>query len=316
MSFGTQSCTAWTGQTRPRDVFLVVSKPSGPVTGSMALTDTPQYEPSAAVSGYIKVPQDHHLHVQGADQRCLRRHPLHGHRNRRRVPTTRSPSASTELVWVLACGRRRELHRGGNLCDRRQPSRNTEYSSAPQVQQSFAVAPASTKTSLSLTSPVTYEAEASAEFTVTVSATRATPTGTVAVNEGTTTLCTITLSSGTGRCSLTAAQLPAGHHTVVAVYSSASTNFSGSSSAAKTLTVKAASTTTALSLTTPVTYGAEASADFTVTVSAAGATPTGTVALREGTTTVCIITLSSGTGECSLTAAQLPAWELRRHRRL
>lgn len=308
LSLGTQSCTAWTGQTTGIATCpIVVSQAVGPASASMDLTQTPQYEPSSAVSGYVQAPQTITFTSKAPTNAVYggTHYKVTAIGGGSHNPVTFSLGASSSGCSLTGAV---VNFTGVGTCviDANQAG-NTEYSAAPQVQQSFAVAPASTKTALSLTTPVAYGAEASADFTVTVSATKATPTGTVAVNEGSTTLCTITLSSGTGTCSLTAAQLPAGRYTVAAVYSSSNANLSGSTSAAKTLAVKAAPTTTALSLTTPVTYGAEGSADFTVTVSATGATPTGTVAVREGTTTLCTITLSSGTGECSLTAAQLPA---------
>ncbi len=307
LSLGTQSCTAWTGQTTGVATCpIVVSQAVGAVTASMALTQDPQYEPSAPVSGYVQAPQTITFTSKAPTNAVYggTHYKVTATGGGSRNPVTFSLDTSSSGCSLMGAV---VNFTGVGTCviDANQAG-NTEYSHAPQVQQSFAVAPASTRTALSLTT-VTYGAEASSDFAVKVSATRASPTGTVAVKAGTTTLCTITLSSGTGECSLTAAQLPAGRYPVAAVYSSATPDFSGSSSAAKTLVVNAASTTTALSVTTPVTYGAEASAEFTVTVSATGATPTGTVAVNEGSTTLCTITLSSGTGECSVTAAQLPA---------
>ena len=128
----------------------------------------------------------------------------------------------------------------------------------------------------------------------------------MAIRIGSTTLCTFTLSGGTGGCTLTATQLGVGTSTVTAAYTSSNANIAGSSTS-KTLVVSAASTTTTLSFTSPVNYGAEGSADFVVTVSTTGATPTGTVAIERGSTTLCTITLSGGTGTCTLSASQLAA---------
>jgi hypothetical protein len=66
--------------------------------------------------------------------------------------------------------------------------------------------------------------------------------------------------------------------------------------------------TTALKLSaSKVTYGDEQVEVLSVTVSPefAGSTPTGTVIVTESTTTLCVITLSSATGSCTLSAQQL-----------
>jgi hypothetical protein len=64
-----------------------------------------------------------------------------------------------------------------------------------------------------------------------------TPTGTVAVESSGMTLCTVTLASGTGTCSLTADELRPGFDRLRAVYSGDS-NFSGSTSARRFLEVR------------------------------------------------------------------------------
>jgi hypothetical protein len=63
-----------------------------------------------------------------------------------------------------------------------------------------------------------------------------TPGGTVTVKSGTVTVCTIKLASGKGSCTLSAAKLPAGPHTLAAAYPGSS-DFTSSTSARKTLTV-------------------------------------------------------------------------------
>jgi uncharacterized repeat protein (TIGR01451 family) len=91
--------------------------------------------------------------------------------------------------------------------------------------------PTTTKLTLAKTS-VSYGSETPEVFTATVSSNMGTPTGTVAVTSSAGTLCTITLSSGKGTCSLTATQLPVGSYTnVMAVYAGSGL-FPGSSSAA------------------------------------------------------------------------------------
>ncbi len=60
-----------------------------------------------------------------------------------------------------------------------------------------------------------------------------------------------------------------------------------------------------------VTFGAEGSAVFTAVVTpregGVPGTPTGTVQVKTGWTTICTITLSGGTGSCSPGASALPA---------
>jgi hypothetical protein len=168
---------------------------------------------------------------------------------------------------------------------------------------------ASTTTKLTSTATVTYGAEGSATFHVNVTSGAGTPTGTVAVRSGTTTLCTVTLgTAGIGTCTLTVSQLSAGTYPLTAVYTPGNVKFAPSTSAAHSLVVKAASTTTTLTLTTPVAYGAEGSANFAVAMSSKAGAPAGTVAVRSGTTTLCTVTLgATGTGTCTLTATQLAA---------
>ncbi|MFZ2056946.1 MAG: G1 family glutamic endopeptidase [Acidimicrobiales bacterium] len=186
---------------------------------------------------------------------------------------------------------------------------NANYAAAAQVSQSFPVHPATTTTTLSITTPLTYGAEGSAGFHVTVTATNLTPTGTVTIKNGSTTLCTITLASGKGSCPLSAKKLPVGAYGLVATYGG-STDFKGSTSAKETLTVAKATTKTVLKLSpTKVTYGSEQVEHLSVTVSPqySGTTPIGKVTITESTTVLCVITLSGATGSCTLPAKKLPA---------
>ena len=64
-----------------------------------------------------------------------------------------------------------------------------------------------------------------------------TPGGKVTVKTGRTTVCTITLASGKGHCTLTARQLRRGTYPLIASYPGSS-NFTGSASARKTLVVR------------------------------------------------------------------------------
>ncbi len=76
------------------------------------------------------------------------------------------------------------------------------------------------------------------------------------------------------------------------------------------VTVPPATTTITLSMSSSkVTYGSEQAGSFSVVVSPsyAGPVPTGTVAIKKSTTTLCTVTLSAGKGSCSLTGEELPA---------
>jgi len=95
-----------------------------------------------------------------------------------------------------------------------------------------------------------------------------------------------------------------------------------STSAPSMLTIATSSSTTALSLSAArVAYGDEDAAKFTATVtppdSSAG-TPAGTVTVAESGTTLCTITLASGTGTCSMKGILLRpgSYQLRRERHI
>jgi hypothetical protein len=169
------------------------------------------------------------------------------------------------------------------------------------------VPPSPTSTSISLSAAtVTYGHEQAEHVSVTVTSQHGVPGGKVTVKSGTATVCTITLASGKGSCTLTATKLPAGTQHLTASYGG-SAAFAGSVSAAKTLTVAKASTKTTLSLSAAtVTFGHEQAEHLTVTVAPQfSGTPGGKVTIKTGTITVCTITLASGKGKCTLTARQL-----------
>jgi hypothetical protein len=136
-------------------------------------------------------------------------------------------------------------------------SSNPNYSytgSSTTVPVSFTVTsnggPTTTALVLSAAT-VTYGAEETEALAETVSDGGTVPKGTVAVQAGSTTLCTITLSSPSGKCSLTAAQLAAGSYSVMAVFHPTLSSYSPSTSAVQALVVNAAATNTTLNLSTP-----------------------------------------------------------------
>ncbi|HXZ83656.1 MAG TPA: Ig-like domain-containing protein [Acidimicrobiales bacterium] len=115
----------------------------------------------------------------------------------------------------------------------------TDYGAADGSAQTFSVGQAATKTALKLSATkVTYGHEQTERLSVTVSPQYpgTTPTRTVTVKTSTKTLCVITLSSGKGSCALSAKRLKVGTHHLVATYGG-STNFKGSTSADKTLSI-------------------------------------------------------------------------------
>ena len=168
--------------------------------------------------------------------------------------------------------------------------------------------PVPTTTSVSLSSAVAvYGQEQAEKVSVTVSSSSGTPNGHVAVLGSPGEICSITLVSGSGSCTLPATEFPPGTAALEAGYLG-TTAFDTSSTAVVALTVSKATTTTALSLSAPkVTYGHEQAGQVSVTVTSPGGTPGGTVTVKSGTTTICTITLASGAGSCTPTAAQLPA---------
>jgi hypothetical protein len=116
----------------------------------------------------------------------------------------------------------------------------------------------------------------------------------------------ITLSAAKGSCILSATQLDAGTYSLVATYGG-STDFDASTSAKETLIVAKATSKTALKLSrSKVTYGNEGVEFLSVTVSPqySGLTPTGTVTVKESTTTFCVIASS---GSCGLSGKKLKA---------
>ncbi len=172
--------------------------------------------------------------------------------------------------------------------------------------EQITVSKATTTTSLSLSAAtVTYGNESAVTFTssVTPEFAGSTPTGTIAVKTGATTLCTITLPATTCTATNTALATSGTPYTITATYSGDS-NFITSTSTSKTLTISLATSSTSLSLSAAtVSYGNEATITFTsnVTPQFAG-TPTGTVSVKTGATTLCTITLPSTTCQTTSTA--------------
>ena len=141
----------------------------------------------------------------------------------------------------------------------------------------------------------------SVTFTATVTGPNATPTGTITFLDGATTIGTGNLD-GTGKATMATSALVVGNHPITVHYGGDS-NFGAVTSAPITQTVNAvAATVTVTSSINPSTFGQ--SVDFTATVTGAGATPTGTVVVTDGATTLGTITLNAS-GSGVLTTATL-----------
>jgi hypothetical protein len=186
---------------------------------------------------------------------------------------------------------------------------SADFDGSASVEESFTVAKETTKTTLKLwATKVTYRDEQAEHLSVIVSPqySGSTPTGTVTVTQSTTTLCTFALSGARGSCTLSATEFGPGTYGLVATYGG-SADFDGSASVEDSLTVAKETTKTTLKLSaTTVTYSDEGAAHLSVTVSPefAGSTPTGTVTVTQSTATLCVITLSSAKGSCTLSATE------------
>jgi hypothetical protein len=117
-------------------------------------------------------------------------------------------------------------------------SGSADLAPSASAAQILTVAKAASKVTLALSAArVTYGHEGSERLTVKVTGQYAgTPAGKVTVKSGKVTVCTITLASGKGSCTMAARKLPAGTRTLTAVYAG-SGDFTGAASARKTLKV-------------------------------------------------------------------------------
>ncbi|GAB4444185.1 MAG: hypothetical protein OHK0041_00150 [Anaerolineales bacterium] len=133
-------------------------------------------------------------------------------------------------------------------------------------------------------------------LSVTVTSAYGTPTGTVTITEGSTTICTITLSGGTGSCAYTFTT--DGDKLLTANYLESDLFAPSSGTKVHSVILPGQTTTTITTSPSPSIVGQ--SVTITVNVTSTS-TPTGTVAVTIGGTPVCTITLSGGTGTCSTT---------------
>jgi hypothetical protein len=139
-------------------------------------------------------------------------------------------------------------------------------------------------------------------FTATMTGPNGAPTGTVAFMDGATPIGTASLTGGVA--TLQISSLAAGTHTITAVYAG-DTQYNTVTSAPLTHTVSTvAASISVTSSQNPSTYGD--SVVLTVKVTGTGGTPTGTVTLSDGATSLGTLTLD-GTGTATLTTSSLTA---------
>ena len=177
------------------------------------------------------------------------------------------------------------------------------FTSSASAALSQVVNQANTTTSLvSATDPSVFGQAVT--FTATVSAAApgsGTPTGKVTFYDGSTSLGTASLSSGSA--SFTAKGLPTGLDAITAVYIGDS-HFTTSTSAALSQSVNQAGTTSVVtSATNPSVFGQSVTFTATVTAVAPGSgTPTGSITFLDGSTTLGTATLSGGKATFKTTA--------------
>lgn len=178
-------------------------------------------------------------------------------------------------------------------------------SSASPLQ--FIVGKQPTGTTLTLpASPLPSDQQGGTQLSFHVGATvSGTPSGSVSVTEGSTTICSGNLTSGAGTCALATGALSPGTHQLTATYG-ADADFAVSSDT-ESLTITKPSATTALTLSAArVTFGQEQTEHLSVQVTATSGSPTGQVTIKAGSTSLCpAITLAGGAGSCNLTATKL-----------
>ncbi len=169
------------------------------------------------------------------------------------------------------------------------PSDPSSYVGSTSPVQTVSVARVATTTDLA-----TSASGRSVTLSATTTSASGTPSGSVELREGTTLLGTVALSAGAA--SLTVSGVDPGDHTYTATYVPTGTFHAGSVSPARTQTVGKVATTTALTATT-----SGRTVTLTATPSADSGTLTGSVELRDGTTLLDTVPLTSGKAVLVLT---------------
>jgi autotransporter-associated beta strand protein len=174
------------------------------------------------------------------------------------------------------------------------PGGDPDFQASTSTGFSYTVNAAATTTAITQATPAGPSPFGTAvTFTATVTPTLSgvEPTGTVAFKEGSTVLGTGTLgnSGGTATATFTttATQLTVGGHTIVAVYAPGSDpNYQASTSTSISYTIDKAGTTTTVTQAAPAspsTFGQAVTFTVTVTPTAGGIEPTGTITFKDGT---------------------------------
>jgi hypothetical protein len=210
---------------------------------------------------------------------------------------------------------------------------NGDANYAPMSVSATEVVNETTTSLAGSTSTVVYGREQLATFSVIVYppvGDDTAPTGvTVKVTTGTHTLCvtsplaitsiTVTnpvsglpvqITEATAACHLTPVAIAVGKYSVTAEFPGEPGSFVGSTSTAAPLTVLRAPTSTSLSISSSTTtYGSESKETLTTRVSdpAGPSYVTGSVTVKTGSKTLCIITLKGAAGTCKLARLQLSA---------
>ena len=135
-------------------------------------------------------------------------------------------------------------------------------------------------------------------FTATVTSSGGTPTGSIAFDDGGSSLATVTLANGVA--TFTTSSLAIGSHTIHATYTPDSSFAPSSASLTQTIHV-AAPTITVSSSPNPSSYLQQVT--LSVTVAASNGTPTGSVTFRDGNTTLGNAQLTNG--QASVTTSSL-----------
>ncbi|MCB1248603.1 MAG: Ig-like domain repeat protein, partial [Acidimicrobiales bacterium] len=173
-------------------------------------------------------------------------------------------------------------------------------STSPMVHHTVDVA--GTTTALTSTGSPTLGGQP-VTFTVDVTgAGGAVPTGSVDLLDGAASIVTLALDAS-GRATYTTSGLGGGHHDLTATYPG-DANHAGSTSPILEHDVVDSSTTSLAGPAGPTIYGTDAAFVVTVAPTGGGPTPTGSVTLSEGATTVGAATLD-GTGQATITVATL-----------
>ena len=165
---------------------------------------------------------------------------------------------------------------------------------------------AATTTALTASpNPVTQGQEVTLSASVSKTGTGAAPTGAVAFQFAGSTLATASLSSASASVKFPTQGLPAGGYTLTAVYSG-DANYSGSTSAAYTVTIAPdkASVTTLKASPTSVSIGSNLV--FTATVAGEGVPPTGSVTLSVNGATLASASLNSGAASVTFNTSGVP----------